>query len=1657
MGYSTSVSDDGDTVAFGAPTDSMNLFEDTNVWYKGKNSWSSYTNAGAVRIFESRKYYPHSGVVEFTRFGNLDKSMHKTERDLGYYDQMDLYFSVDNIPATQTEFEEIEIPTDAGLAFIITPELDSASDEIIDNIKQWLALGDRTLVLVGNDPVYEENGLYRDSNKIIHKILKKLGSRMRIHPADTKYESLPDCADVLHEKVNVTKAYTPAYSHTSHIWTNNDIYARGVGDIRIDLSDLDLEDVMQFSPCELEKESINDHCNLPIKHDGDLRAAWNARCNLGKSTAFYEYNWPFHFANTNPSQVCEDYPTNPQPLINRPQEDIVPLMTAAEIKKGEYWYIPEEHYEGYSYEKDIHTPQERTGIDFKFADVQLDQLAFSVVEDDDSNVEVYPEETTFNVGSFNDPDKVNGRDALLQATAKPFKSKDHSYEIDNIRSPDTILALQERYFHNSNGSNIPTDSTVTIIASTLCESRQSLGAETDLAFQARNMDQNVYFYVNLVMKDCNTVSHVAQLGGWTKRDSFKAAYPDSYLQNVLTEKNIIVTENAQYGQAGSNRSFIPDGVDVVWIADPLGRPDGHDIDVLKLWLNPSSNVANKKYRKLIITYSADPHASNEDGDQVKEILDNVTFILEELNITSKLVTNLDGTYFIDRPFDVTYQPGLSAGTPVYGGTQIVNTDLQAIQNCGGYDFVPWHKELKARGRPKYTGVDWFVFYGDTTTYHIVPILAGTDPEREVQRIVHYDTPLIEKVEIIPERQYIEAESTAVFPVLPGTGYRIFINYVSETKYENVELDYTLSPLNTYPSDLVFDTALEQLVERSASIPIARLYIDPGSQPKPEIKTESFDFRATENELTLDFDTFFSYRDRGGVSSDRMTEGIVPKTLRILSISGCPIEVVKAGLPYTVDEVTWETIHVPPSTSPASSGYSEDYLRPIMHSSTEYCNPDNENCSELLDIEIEDGPVVVAEEFEHFSSFVNGNERSRIVVISDSTIIQGQCPNYRNNSLGGNQEFIRSLYPTSPRVDKSAGGRHFEFTQKLRAPEKGSPAKYFAASGLVGTAQMFGTGVYGNLDTYVDNEDTYHPANPGFIREDNPDTEDEKEAAIRAFMKTNNPYNVFPRFSGDFLNTGSYVIGRGEEQSFLLDADSVGGLPDLMKLNGTDYLDFDLYNSGCPGDLFGYSVDITENKLVVGTPFNAFHVEEAINSVSGLVTWTSVSGDDNPSRSGMRTSVNGGAGAAFYFERTGSGTDVVSEYLPWEYKQKIKPNSVNVGLDCTSSCVAALQVERGDHNLDGTFIIDNATRTDQFGHSVTIDSDMMAIGAPNHDFETLHHHIYEGSGAFLRKDFNAEFTIPKHAFYDLGSSGVRIDQFGSNSGTMVLNNGAVFSYRHEMVDWPTRTQEWQYAEKLNSQGYNDRSQGNPDSTPPISGCENDFFGRSVAIDRAKRDDSDYTLVVGAPSHDFATSGNHTSEELLGAGAAYTYDAMLREQIPSIPNSGSFIDIEVFGHRSNSIDKIKTRVYQNTSGDSITYYTTGVVFANSNGDVFLEGSGFDPSTKGFIAHRPYVESVIGSLLFGTPSSGFMPLITSGMPVTVETSGISLYTKGPDSAIVYNNMGLYSTSWTQTQAGSGTDPLLLTVSGLAPIDDSGIMNMSVSGSIVTTDNLNLRVRGY
>ena len=67
-------------------------------------------------------------------------------------------------------------------------------------------------MLVGNDPVWEENGLYRESNEIVNKILQRLGVDMRIHPAETKEKSLHECVNITDENHNITQSLLPAYS-----------------------------------------------------------------------------------------------------------------------------------------------------------------------------------------------------------------------------------------------------------------------------------------------------------------------------------------------------------------------------------------------------------------------------------------------------------------------------------------------------------------------------------------------------------------------------------------------------------------------------------------------------------------------------------------------------------------------------------------------------------------------------------------------------------------------------------------------------------------------------------------------------------------------------------------------------------------------------------------------------------------------------------------------------------------------------------------------------------------------------------------------------------------------------------------------------------------------------------------------------------------------------------------------------------------------------------------------------------------------------------------------------------------------------------------------------------------------------------------------------
>ena len=1756
LGYSTAVSEDGDIVAFGAPTDSFNEFDDTNIWYNGsglndtgdltRDNWASYTNAGAVRVFGSRKSYPHSGVVEFYKFGNLDRTLHPDLVSEGYYDQMGTYFlgmdaddlnlSNNNVSFTRTQFEDLEIPRDAGLAFIITPEVDAASDEIVANIKDWLSLGDRTLVIVGNDPVYEDNGVYADSNKIVNKLLEKLGSRMKIHPARNKDESLSECVSqesaILNE-YNVVASKVPAYAHSTSISAGS-VFAMGVGDIRINVSGDGLQSLDVDSPCD----DLNPRCELPIKNDGDLRAEWNEKCTktepgTGKKTdIYYKVNWPFHFGNANPSNDCDDPPKG---IINRTGQDIRPILTAAEYIPPEPWTIPAStQVSGRKIvtkvdtgETDIEVIQEAYWK-YNFAGQHLDNIAFSVSGDGLSNV--IGDYASWDKGLFDDPAPLYGRDGILQATTEeaitspPAKNRQVNLVSAGYIEDGTSTLCTEEVYHNTGGE---TSSKVLLFASLLPESDYSMGTAAKPA-GTTNADLNIPFYNNLIMKDCETTGKgkVYQLGGWTGRTSFKDAYGPSALTDAFNKYKMTghtsyhenVTYDGNIWTDGTGAEINLDDANVLWIANPTSVPptiteDGveviPDIERIKTWLNGGN-------RKVVITYgkTQSQDANGYWTDLSQDIARNVKTICDQLGLNSKpWYSDSQEGYLVQASQTL---ENLDDRTPDEDYKHVaMNTlgDVEAINGCvDGYGWnVMTTNTAVDKVAIRRSNTNHIYDHDDPEEYHYIPIKVGAN----TTQVIWFNDALYEQFypPATQARYTTDVAATATFSVEPGSGYRVFYNWVSEKENEELSIEAIVKNVNAsaYPSTVGYDVITfdgnPNEGENGDQHDLIKT-VRKNGQPNP--RSTFVDIKVPDSDSSS-VDISISLKANHVRDMDITTNP--PATVRLLSVSGCLLPITSGEVPEVTQEtpifetvVTYEDIE-----HPAMSGEYPGYSRPIMNDNDKYCSYETvqvpvfeeiatselvvgndgfvrevtttntvQTGVESVDVKcdkggqlIQDGPVVVAEEVETFSSFSAGNNRSKIVVIADSTIIQGQCSHYRNESFRENQALIKSLYPQSPSAPAQNSAvknvsRNYLPKQKLLSPERGSAAKLFGVTEIPGLVSRYGnlTGhaKYKGTDlaNYNDTENTYVPADVS--RPKDPKTGDAFKAKVKSFEDNIIPkFGVFPRYSGDYL-----------------DAKIAGGMPPIMLSGGRDHIDFDVNYSGYPGDLFGYSIDIHENKLVVGSPFAGYQYRNS--GIENIVTWSGVqvSGSDAMSVNG-----NGGAGAVYYFEKTGSGINALGSTLDWEFKRKIKPSSINIGLD--NATTDDLTEQRGSHGLGGTFVVNHAIRGDQFGHSVSIDEDFLAIGAPNHGFETLHDHIYSGSAAFIRKEFTEAFDIPHHKFYnyDLGSSGVRYSQhmnYGA-SGKFVLNNGAVFTYRHQMTDWQNRTKQWEYAEKIFADGYSDRNT----DLAGTSGTENDFFGTSVAINQAGRGDSDYTLVIGSPNHKFGTSGEHP-QPLDHAGAAYTFDAMLREQVDTLPNSGNWIAVDVFGDKSiNAIDRLGIKVYQNTSGDSITYETSGIVFSTAKGDIFIEVSGFDPATKGFIAHRPYVESVVGEILNGIPTSGSMFLYVDGKPAEIDNawpnvvaglddprfdfdsaydisypsrnyrpSGMSLSILGPDQADVYNNMNLYTTSWNQLQVGSGNNPFNLTVSGEDATNLSGIMNLFMSGTIQLEENLNLRVRG-
>jgi hypothetical protein len=1530
LGYSVAVNDDGSTVAFGAPTDSFNAFDDYDVYYKNDGyldplnidaingtitpSWRSNVNAGAVRLFESREYYPHTKVVEFGKFGNLEQALSDNSNS-GEFNYLASIFA-DKIFTKMTQ-DEVNIPDDAGLAFIITPGEDALSDEILNNIISWLSLGDRNLVLVGNDPIWEASGVYNNSNQIINKILAGLNSKMRLYPAKNQYDSLPSGYS------KVIPSFRPTNGTKTYVLPFDLSTAYGVADIR-----MHLPGYAKFMPCT--DDSINQKCELPLVHMGDLRAEWKESCvraDCGSVSIQYPVNWPFVFKTFTP-QCCEvELETINENRFDMENQDPIPLLAAAENTTVTKVIpaIPAVFRDEPIFEQKTYFT--RTNI-YEFDNVNsFTTPAFALSSGIYNNVTSYESNISNVVGNtWFEPASTQNTSGILQAQA--FSTE------DIILSTEKISDLSPFCVEQSVRGSL-------IIALASLES-ESQNALLNSGFN----DQNINFYSNLVAKDVSGGSRIAQLGGWTGRSSFTNAYSQSILQEIFQNTG---------NEIELNVFTLSQLYDVCWIANPVNLPSESEFRDLVSWLN----LGNKK---LIIT--------RDNSINQITLVDNLLRLLE---------TDIQSLYLQTKD-------------------QFAKTDSFALSIN--------------QNHPISQGFNRYPISSFNSNISYTPF----SPQANVVNIAYTSSPIYDDKLITDGYFKIDSGIDKItFPAIAGSGYKIFIETLSESPSENQPINIyikngVLQPKTPYPDNsLVFSTNIDNfnLVGIGASRSISNSIINRSQTTEINIQVQE-----SANTIELYLNSFVPRINFNNT---------IPKTSKLIGISGVLLPILssvsRTGRTYS-EVIGFNRIKI--SEAIPEQYITETVNRPISSLNDRYCVKDCNNTA-LKNKFIADGPVVMAQEVESVSSFNAGVARSRITVIADSSLVQGK---YMADEFGRlspeTVAMIRSLYPETT-FPLNNSGRQYNVITKLVAPERGSPQKYYALKNNMGSVSRFySIGSPRPLSSFSDKESRYDPKY--VVRSELPWLDNYPEQ-LKEILRNEeltkfeteqiNFYGAAPKFSGIIDGTWYSDIGIK------------GGIPQIMKDKGIDYLDFDVFTSGYPGDLFGFALSLHKNKLVVGSPFTAFS-DEDINS------WLYYVG--NQGSSGVQLSYNGGAGAAYIFEKTFNGSGVRNTKTPWEFIQKLRPENINAGQDISDSGISQSYNNLGPNPYTSGYLLNYTKITDQFGYDVSIDSDIIAVGAPGHDFGKNIIDIYD-SGQFIRKAFTEEFDIPLRNIIDLGNSGVRNT---IASGYAVLNNGAIFTFENKIVDLPNRKQKWTEIEKAIPQGINARQQ---------SLNENDFFGRSVYVHKSNRSDSDYVLIGASENHNYSSSGDNLISK---AGAAYSNDIMLRGSAPVLPNPNAYIDVKVFGERSLQNEPTVRLITQNLTNNAF-FSSSGIIYTNTDGAIFMEVSGQDPSPRGFIQHRPFVASVDGLYYYGAENTENIPLFVDG---NIEKSqNMDLYIAAT-TGNVYNILELYVNSI--KDFGSGVLSFYTDCPDPIEIFESGLP-LHVSGIGISTDRLNMRVRGY
>ena len=171
------------------------------------------------------------------------------------------------------------------------------------------------------------------------------------------------------------------------------------------------------------------------------------------------------------------------------------------------------------------------------------------------------------------------------------------------------------------------------------------------------------------------------------------------------------------------------------------------------------------------------------------------------------------------------------------------------------------------------------------THAFIPIKAGDN----TKKLVRYKAPLIEKRYNNPYVYWkIDANSNADFKVVPESGYKMFIDYISESPDEKYDITLNIDGVSfsPYPEDRG-ESGDGHIDDSKRKLQKTDTY---------KKKTKIFDFRVNKNisEISLRFDT----KEWRQIKSEDF-DGNRPLTPRVISVSGCP-------LPINIETITTET-------------------------------------------------------------------------------------------------------------------------------------------------------------------------------------------------------------------------------------------------------------------------------------------------------------------------------------------------------------------------------------------------------------------------------------------------------------------------------------------------------------------------------------------------------------------------------------------------------------------------------------------------------------------------------------------------------------------------------------------------------------------------------